>query len=68
MAGLGQRVLDEGAEGLFGLADAEFGLPHQLDAERREQGLQLRQLAGVVGCQYQLHVSAPPPDRMTRDA
>ncbi|MNT15699.1 hypothetical protein D3C72_1507680 [compost metagenome] len=51
MARLGQRVLDEGDVRLFGLGHAQFALGHQFDAQGREQGGKLAQLAGVVGRQ-----------------
>ena len=54
-AGLGQRVLDKGAEGLFGLAHAQVALAHQFHAQRGKHGLQLGELALVVGCQYEFH-------------
>ena len=47
---LGQGVFDKGAEGLLGLAHAQIGLAHQLHAQGRKHGLQLGQLAAVVGC------------------
>ena len=54
-ARLGQRVFDKGAVRLLGLAHAQVGLAHQFYTQRRKHGLQLGQLATVVGCQYDFH-------------
>ena len=54
-ARLGQRVLDKGAKRLFGLAHAQVALAHQFHAQRGKHGLQLGELALVVGCQYEFH-------------
>ena len=72
MARLRQRVLDEGAEGLGGLAHAQVGLPHQLEAQWRQERLQLGELAGIVGGEDELHggirvpFRPPAPDAAVR--
>ncbi|MNC93148.1 hypothetical protein D3C83_97120 [compost metagenome] len=48
MPGLGQRVLDEGPVRFLGLGYAQFGLRHDLHAERSQHLPEFAQLAGVV--------------------
>ena len=48
MARLGERVLDEGRVRLVGFGDAQLGLGHHLEAERREHLAELAELAGVA--------------------
>jgi len=54
-ARLGQRVLDEGVKRLLGLAHAQLALRDELHAQRRQHGLQLGELALVVGCKNEFH-------------
>ena len=58
VAGLGQGVFNEGVERFLGLGNAQLGLADELDAQGREHGLELGQLARVVGGQDQLHARA----------
>src|SRR5690606_36439713 len=58
VARLGERILDEGAVRLGRLGNAELGLAHEFHAQRREQRLQLGQLARVVGREDQLHAGS----------
>lgn len=53
VAGLGERVLDEGVVRLLGFRDAERALRDQLDRHRRQQRTEFLQLLGVVGRQHQ---------------
>ena len=43
-----QRIFDEGVMRLFALGNAEFFLCNGFPAERREQGAEFAQLAGIV--------------------
>ena len=54
-ARFGQRVFHKGAERFFDLAHAQVALAHQFYAQRGKHGLQLGELALVVGCQYEFH-------------
>ena len=54
-ARLGQGVFNKGTVRLFGLAHAQVGLAHQLDAQGHQHGLQLGKFAAVVGCENQFH-------------
>src|SRR5574343_695398 len=55
VAGLGQRVLDEGDVGLLGLDHAQAALRHQLQRQLTEERRQLLELLRVVGGQHQAH-------------
>ncbi|MPN26055.1 hypothetical protein SDC9_173477 [bioreactor metagenome] len=48
VAGLGERVLGEGAVRFLGFRDAKLALRDDFEAERREQRVQLLHLLGVV--------------------
>ena len=56
MARLGKGVLDERVVRLVGFGDAERRLRHELE-RRRQDGLQLPQLAGIGGGEDDLHFS-----------
>jgi hypothetical protein len=49
VARLGEGVLQERVVGFLGFTHAQLALRHCLDAQRRQQRLQLAQLAGVIG-------------------
>jgi len=51
VAGFGQSVFNESVKRLFGFANVQIALAHQLNAKRRKHGLQLGELALVVGSQ-----------------
>src|SRR5258706_2262375 len=53
VARLGERVLDKAAVRFFSIGDAETGLGDDLHSERREQGLELAQLAGIGGSEHE---------------
>ena len=55
MARLGERIFDKGAKRLFSLRDGQVGLSDQLQAERRQHGLELGQFALVVRCENDFH-------------
>jgi hypothetical protein len=48
MTGFGQGVFHKGVKRLFGFANVQIALAHQLYAQRRKHGLQLTKLALVV--------------------
>mmetsp|Transcript_60047 Transcript_60047/g.142177 ORF Transcript_60047/g.142177 Transcript_60047/m.142177 type:complete len:218 (-) Transcript_60047:677-1330(-) len=68
MPRLGQRVLGKGVERLVGLRDAQAALGDQLDAQRREQALQLGKLLRVVGGEHEPHGLKPWSARTGRPA
>ena len=50
---LGQRVLDEGCVRFLRIGNVKVGLGNDVDAQRRQQPLELAQLAGIAGCDDQ---------------
>ena len=48
VTGFGQGVFYKGVKRLFGFANVQITLAHQLDTQRRKHGLQLGELAFVV--------------------
>ena len=73
VARLGERVLDESAVRLLGIGYSEARLRNDLQAERREQRLELAELPGIGGGEHEFfHASiltggdVPSPPRMRR--
>jgi hypothetical protein len=55
VARLGERVLEKGGVGFSRLANGQFLLWNDFNRQRREQGLDLPQLAGIARGEDQLH-------------